>query len=83
MIQVYYNDIYSSVTTTKIQLVEFRKILLKPNEKKIVKFSIPANRFSLIDKNNERKIEEGEFEIMIGKSSDKMDLLKDIFSIID
>ncbi|NDB28772.1 hypothetical protein EB151_04385, partial [archaeon] len=72
-----------SVTTTKIQLVEFRKILLKPNEKKIVKFSIPANRFSLIDKNNERKIEEGEFEIMIGKSSDKMDLLKDIFSIID
>ncbi|NDB78977.1 hypothetical protein EB155_03850 [archaeon] len=81
--QVYYNDIYSSVTTTKIQLVEFRKILLKPNEKKIVKFSIPANRFSLIDKNNERKIEEGEFEIMIGKSSDKMDLLKDIFSIID
>ncbi|MEL0164529.1 MAG: glycoside hydrolase family 3 C-terminal domain-containing protein, partial [Candidatus Heimdallarchaeota archaeon] len=83
IIQVYYNDIYSSVTTTKIQLVEFRKILLKPNEKKIVKFSIPANRFSLIDKNNERKIEEGEFEIMIGKSSDKMDLLKDIFSIID
>ena len=56
---------------------------MKPNEKKVVKFSIPANRFSLIDKNNERKIEEGEFEIMIGKSSDKMDLLKDIFSIID
>ena len=83
IIQVYYNDIYSSVTTTKIQLVEFRKIFLKPNEKKTVKFSIPANRFSLIDKNNERKIEEGEFEIMIGKSSDKMDLLKDIFSIID
>ena len=83
IIQVYYNDIYSSVTTTKIQLVEFRKIVLKPNEKKKVKFSIPANRFSLIDKNNERKIEEGEFEIMIGKSSDKMDLLKDIFSIID
>lgn len=83
IIQVYFNDIYSSVTTTKIQLVEFRKILLKPNEKKVVKFSIPANKFSLIDKNNERIIEEGEFEIMIGKSSDNKDLLKGIFRIID
>ena len=83
IIQVYFNDIYSSVTTTKIQLVEFRKILLKSNEKKVVKFSIPANKFSLIDKNNERKIEEGEFEIMIGKSSKKEHLLKDIFRIID
>ena len=57
---------------------EFRKIELKPSETKKVEFSIPIEELGLWNKNMEYSIESGEFDIMIGSSSEDIRLTKTI-----
>ncbi len=78
VIQVYINDKVSSVTTPIKVLKEFRKIELKPSETKKVEFSIPIEELGLWNKNMEYSIESGEFDIMIGSSSEDIRLTKTI-----
>ena len=48
------------------QLEAFERIHLKSGESKIVNFTLTARQLSMINKNSERIIEPGEFEISIG-----------------
>ena len=73
-VQLYINDIYSSVTTPIRLLKGFRKIFLKPGETQTVTMPLTPYDLSLLDKNLKRVVEPGVFEIMIGKSCEDIQL---------
>ncbi len=64
-VQVYYADLYATITPSVKKLVRFSKIELKPNESKEVVFIIHSNDLSFINKKLDRVTEKGEFEIII------------------
>jgi len=76
VIQVYINDRISSVTTPVKVLVDFKKVEIKPSELVNVSFSIPIEEFGLWDKDLHYVVEAGEFEIMVGSSSEDIRLVK-------
>ena len=78
IVQLYINDIYTSVTTPIKELKEFKKVFLNPEETKTVEFQLPLTSFSFVNANCKRCVEPGEFEIMVGSSSRDEDLLKTI-----
>ncbi len=78
VIQVYINDKTSSVTTPVKVLKEFKKVETNPSEHISVTFSIPMDELGLWDQNMDYIVEPGEFEIMVGSSSNDIRLSKTI-----
>ncbi len=74
VIQVYINDKISSVTTPVKVLKEFKKIEISPSELVTVNFSIPLEELGLWDQEMNYIVEPGEFEIMVGSSSNDIKL---------
>jgi beta-glucosidase len=81
-VQLYLNDVVSSVTTPSKELKGFKKVTLNPGEKKNVEFTLTPNELSLVDRNMEWVVEPGIFEVMIGSSSEDI-RLKGSFEIIE
>ncbi len=71
VVQVYINDMVSSVTTPVKELKAFQKIDLKPGEKRTVIFVLGEESLSLIDKDMNRVMEPGWFEVYIGNLKEK------------
>lgn len=69
VVQVYIRDVVSSVTRPVKELRGFRRIPLGPGETRTVEFTIGPAELSLINRDMERVVEPGEFEIMAGGSS--------------
>ena len=69
VVQLYINDIVSSVVTPLKLLKGFERISLKAGETKTVEFKLDFDSFKLLNKKYEWVVEEGEFEIMIGSAS--------------
>jgi beta-glucosidase len=69
VVQVYINDLFSSVSTPVKQLKEFKKILLNPNQQKEISFEIQYDELGLWNSEMDYVVEEGEFEIQVGASS--------------
>ncbi|MFW9881261.1 MAG: glycoside hydrolase family 3 C-terminal domain-containing protein [Candidatus Thorarchaeota archaeon] len=70
VVQLYIQDVECSVERPLKELKGFKKIKLKPNEKKSVKFELTKEDLSFFDeKKNEWKAEKGKFNILIGSSS--------------
>lgn len=74
VVQLYINDLYSSVTTPVKVLSGFAKIELEPGEKKKVEFTITPYQLSFLDRHLERVVEPGTFEVMVGSSSEDIRL---------
>ncbi len=74
VVQLYINDKVSSVTTPVKALKSFQKISIESGETKLVDFSIPVKELGLWDANLNYVIEPGEFEILIGSSSEDIRL---------
>ena len=73
VIQLYIRDKVSSVSRPVKELKAFQRISLKPGESKEVQFNIDVQRdFSFYDINMQRTVEEGEFDIMLGNSSQNL-----------
>jgi beta-glucosidase len=66
VIQLYLTDVAASAPVPIRTLVGFERISLQPREKRIVTFTITPRQMSLIDNNDKRVIEPGEFAISIG-----------------
>ena len=81
VVQVYINDLISSVTTPVKVLKGFKKVSIKPGEITTLSFSIPCSELGLWNKDMNYIIEPGEFEIMIGASAEDI-RLKDKIMII-
>lgn len=82
IVQLYVNDIYSSVTTPVKELKGFARVTLKPGEKKTAEITVPVSALSLVDRDNRAVTEPGEFEIMIGSSSRDEDLIKTTIEVV-
>ena len=69
VVQLYLTDPIATVSRPVQELKGFRKIALKPGEKKTVAFTLTPEDLSLLDRNLERVVEPGEFRVMVGHSS--------------
>ncbi len=76
VVQVYIHDKISSVTTPVKVLKKFKKVELTPKQLVTINFSIPISEFGLWDKDMNYIVEPGEFEIMVGSSSNDIRLRK-------
>jgi beta-glucosidase len=80
-VQLYISDVYSSVTTSIKELKAFARVELDPGETRTVSFRLPIERLALINRDLQRVVEPGEFEVMVGGSSRDQDLLRATFRV--
>ncbi|MFT3903748.1 MAG: glycoside hydrolase family 3 N-terminal domain-containing protein [Niabella sp.] len=78
VVQLYVKDLVSSVTTYESVLRGFERVSLNPGETKKVYFELTPDDLSLLDKNMNFVVEPGEFDIMVGSSSEDIRLKKRI-----
>ncbi len=81
VVQMYINDLYSSVTRPVKELKDFARVDLKPGETKEVTFTITPEKLSFYDREMNYVVEPGDFEILVGTSSDDKDLQKVVLSV--
>ncbi len=74
VVQLYIRDVISSVTTYQKNLRGFERITLAPGESKEVKIRVQNRGFGLWNKENKFVVEPGEFQIMVGSSSEDIRL---------
>jgi len=67
-VQMYYNDRYSSVLTPEKQLCGFKKVFIKSGETVRVEMPLAVDGLSLINAEEQRVLEAGLFDIMVGGS---------------
>ncbi|MBM6921796.1 glycoside hydrolase family 3 C-terminal domain-containing protein [Phocea massiliensis] len=68
VVQVYVDDVDSSVVTPPMLLKGFTRVALCAHEKQRVTVCLPKVSFSLIDVHYQRVIEPGRFRILVGKN---------------
>ncbi len=66
IVEMYYNDLYSSVLTPIRQLCDFKKVAIKAGETVHVTFELPIAKLALVNAKCETVVEPGDFEIMVG-----------------
>ncbi len=74
VVQLYVNDMVSSIITPLKELKGFERITLEAGESKQVVFKLNFDSFKLLNKNYEWIVEKGDFKIMIGASSEDIRL---------
>ena len=83
VVQLYFRDSYSSVTRPIKELLDYRRISMKPNESKQIYFNIPIKKLAFYDINMKYCVEKGNFKFMVGGSSKDNDLIKASLKILD
>jgi beta-glucosidase len=73
IVQLYIRDKVSSITRPIKELKDFKRISLKPGETKQVSFLISPDKLKFYDINMKEVVEPGDFEIMVGPSSQTFD----------
>jgi beta-glucosidase len=74
VVQLYINDVISSMSTPVKELKGFEKVSLSQGEKKTVTFTLTPHHLSFLDKHLERVVEPGVFEVMVGSSCEDIRL---------
>jgi beta-glucosidase len=73
------HDLVASVIRPVKQLIAFTRVTLAPGETKTVTIQLGREDFSLVNREEQRVVEPGEFELYVGHSSKDEDLLKTNF----
>lgn len=74
VVQLYARDKVSSVVRPVKELKGFKKVHLKAGETKTVTFSLPVDMLNFTDATHRRMVEGGEFDLMIGRSSQDIEV---------
>lgn len=74
VVQLYVRDKFSSVTRPVKELKGFQKVFLEPGASKQVSFTVSEDALAFYDIHMNYVVEPGEFELMLGFSSDDNDL---------
>ena len=69
VVQLYFDDVISSMSTPVKELAGFEKVSLAAGEKKTVKFKLTPEQLSFLDRNLNWVVEPGIFKVMVGSSS--------------
>ena len=80
VVQLYLNDLLSSVTTPVKELKGFSRVTLDPGEMKPVKFRLLPEDLALLDADMNWVVEPGVFQVMAGSSSYDIKL-KGVFEV--
>ncbi len=70
VVQLYLQDVVSSVSRPVKELHGFSKVALKPGESRQCSFTLTPDDLALYDKDLRHVVEPGEFRLMIGSSSE-------------
>ncbi|TDW47867.1 beta-glucosidase [Flavobacterium sp. 270] len=81
VVQLYVNDIYSSVTTPEKTLRGFKRLFIEKGQTKHVEFILTAAELALWNREMKNVVESGDFEVMVGGNS--TDQQKAGFKVID
>lgn len=79
--QVYVVDEVTSATWVNQSLVAFQRVSLAPGEKRTLRLFIPYERLSLVNAYGRRVVEPGDFEVLVGGSSQRSALLRASFRV--
>ncbi len=74
VVQLYIKDVISSLSTPEKELKGFEKAMLDAGEKKSVTFTLTPEHLSFINSHLETVVEPGDFEVMVGHSSEDIRL---------
>ncbi|MGQ1947733.1 glycoside hydrolase family 3 N-terminal domain-containing protein [Geofilum sp. OHC36d9] len=74
VVQLYLEDVVSSVTTYESQLRGFERVRLLPGETKTVNITLHPDDLQLLDKNMNWTVEPGQFNVKVGSSSTNIKL---------
>ena len=72
VVQLYVRDVVSKVMSPIKELKAFKKESLNPGEKKTIRLSVPIRELYSTDNWGNKYLEDGEFEIYIGQSSEEL-----------
>ncbi|MCF6332343.1 MAG: glycoside hydrolase family 3 C-terminal domain-containing protein [Draconibacterium sp.] len=79
VVQLYINDVYSSVTTPRKTLKGFKRVNIKKGETKTVSFELTPDELAIWNREMKRVVEPGKFEVMVGGNS--INLIKTSFTV--
>ena len=71
VVQLYLRDELASVVRPMKELAAFQRVSLEPGQSRDVELEVPYRRFSLWDENMVQRVEEGWFELWLGKNADE------------
>ena len=81
VVQLYFRDSYSSVTRPVKELVRYKRISIKAGETNDVSFDVNIEDLAFYDFNMNLCVEPGEFEFMVGGTSENRHLIKQLVNI--
>jgi beta-glucosidase len=81
VVQLYINDVYSSVTTPQKTLKGFKRIFIKKGATEKVEFTLTPDELAIWNREMKNVVEPGDFEVMVGGNS--TDLLKTNFKALN
>lgn len=81
VVQVYIRDLYSSATRPVKELKDFRRVSLDGGASTVVSFNITPDKLAYFNRNMKYGVEAGDFEIMVGNSSQDKDLQKIVLTV--
>ncbi len=81
-VQVYVRDAVTSVSWTDRELKAFRQVDLAPGESQVVRIELPVADCSIVDAAGVRRVEPGEFALLVGPSSREASLLSAAFTVV-
>jgi beta-glucosidase len=74
VVQLYINDVISSVTVPVKELKGFEKVTLDPGEKKRIEFILTPEHLAFFNSSLKEVVEPGTFKVMVGSSSEDIRL---------
>ncbi|MEP6720565.1 MAG: beta-glucosidase BglX [Variovorax sp.] len=72
VVQLYIRDVAASVVRPVKELKDFRKVMLKAGEEKVVRFTIDEEKLKFFNAQLRHVAEAGQFEVQIGLDSEKV-----------
>lgn len=81
VVQIYFNDVVSTISTPHRKLCAFKKVMITANSTIDLDFSIKASEFAFVDCDCNFVVESGKFELYVGSDSTCTNCAK--FEIID
>lgn len=78
VVQLYIRDVYSRITRPIKELRRFERITLKARESRRMRFDLTFDDFAYLDQNMEPVLDPGDFNIMLGSSSEDIRLEKTV-----
>lgn len=78
-VQVYLHDVVTSATWAGKELKRFCQVDLYPGESRRIELLMPVHEFSIVDAAGARRVEPGEFRLLVGHSSRAQDLVSATF----